>query len=575
MWMTTSLSWSRYAETLRRAMASLAIAAIASLASAGCLEDDTAWDQDAVGDQGFPIKNANPVAPTDLTGMVNVDGASGTCSGMMISETAALTAAHCVCTESYVGGNVCTRTATVRFRPSPSGQPGGSVTGSAVWHPGYNPSWLEGLIEHDLAVVTIPLGSMPSHVVPFRVASAYQPIGTQAMVAGFGYTGSDCSGPLGTLNWDLGAIDSYEDDGYTVAMQDDEWCGGDSGGAVLAADGTLSPNKLIGVISSTHPIWGTSKATATWSHHAWIMSQVIDPTDDLLWGGPGWAIWTTSDGTYLGGTSGAVNSQWGMIGAGDFNGDGWSDILWRHYLGDLHISLMREGTNFASFTYLPVPTNDWVIRAIADVNGDRIADLVFHNAYSGEVYVWTMGETGQPIGYGSLGIVTGGWRITGTGDFDHDGKADLFWTLRSPPASTQTAIWLLNGTSVAGYRSLSPATIPYTYSFKGIGSLRGTTYKDDIVWRNSDGTVLTWQYSWVSGSVISVSQVTTGWAGNEWDLRQVADISGDGISDYAWFRSSDRRVEGWLLNAYGGFGRSTFLGYADPGWTLRASGKFN
>jgi hypothetical protein len=573
--MTTSLTCSRHVEALRRVLASLALVTLTSVTSSGCLDDSTVAEDEDLGEVQSPIVNANPVAATDLTGMVKVSTWRGSCSGMMISETAALTAAHCVCSENYVGGNVCVPTATVSFRSSPSGQAGGSVAGSAVWHPGYNPSWLEGLIEHDLAVVTIPLGSMPSWVVPFRVASAYQPIGTRTMVAGFGLTGSDCSGPLGTLNWDLGAIDSYEDDGNVFAMQDDEWCPGDSGGAALVDDGTLSPSRLFGVISSKHPVTGTNKGTSTWSHYAWIMSQVIDPTDDLLWGGPGWAIWTTSDGTYLGGTSAAVSWDWGIVGAGDFNGDGWSDILWRNYNGTLRITLMREAMNFASFTDLPVPTNDWVIKAIADVNGDRIADLVWHNAYSGEVYVWTMGETGQPIGFGSLGFVTGGWTIAGTGDFNHDGRADLFWTLKSPPASTQTAIWLMSGTSVAGYRSLSQPTIPYTYSFKGIGRLSGSGSKDDIVWRNSDGTVLTWQYSSVSGSVINISQVTTGWAGTEWDLRQVADMTGDGISDLAWFRSTDRRVEGWVLNAGGTFGRSTFLGYADPGWSLRASGKFN
>ncbi|NVB79771.1 MAG: VCBS repeat-containing protein [Kofleriaceae bacterium] len=299
----------------------------------------------------------------------------------------------------------------------------------------------------------------------------------------------------------------------------------------------------------------------------------IDPTDDLVWGGPGWAIWTTVNGGYLAGTSDTVSSDWSIAGAGDFNGDGSSDILWRNYDGRLQIYLMHEAQYLSTVSLGWLPST-WVIKGTGDVNGDGIADIVFTHSSSNEVMTWLIGHNASVIGTGSMGFAAAGWVLSGMGDFNHDGKSDLFWTLRSPPAATQTKIWLLNGTTVTGYMNLSTPTIPYTYSFKGIGSLNDK-YKDDIFWRNSDGTFLTWRSTSISGSVVNISQVTTGWTGTEWDLKTVSDITGDGISDFVLLRASDLRVEGWVLNNSGGFVQSTLLGYTSPGWSLRAAGPFD
>jgi hypothetical protein len=375
------------------------------------------------------IRNVHPVSASDLPGMVTVfsnvvAGKTFACSGMVISETAILTAAHCVCTESYVGGNVCTNTSTVQFRPTPGGQPVPAVTGTAIYHPDYNPSWTGRHIENDIAVIRIPYGSRPPHAQPFKVVSTYEPIGTQLMVAGFGDMGTDCgTDSFGVLNWDTANIDSYEDDGGVMQMQTAEWCHGDSGGAVLLADGSTSPNKLTAVISSGNPDWWIGdKATSTWYHYSWIRQNAPDMDNTLV------PRFGEEEQLYSGLDFG-LPSTWEPI-SGDFNGDGRTDYA-RVGASGAWVFLAQLGGGFTQGFQVydglwfdqPSP---WQT-VTGDFNGDGRTDY----ARLGAGGAWVF--SGQPSGGFTQGfqVYQGGlnfglpssWEPI-TGDFNGDGIGD-------------------------------------------------------------------------------------------------------------------------------------------------------
>ena len=168
--------------------------------------------------------------------------------------------------------------------------------------------------------------------------------------------------------------------------------------------------------------------------------------------------------------------------SGDFNGDGKSDILWRHSSGEVHAWLMN-GTSRSSGGLLDDVDASWTVQGTGDFNGDGKADVLWRHS-SGLVYVWFM-NGGSIASAGSLGNVGSDWVIAGIGDFNGDGKADILWR----NASGIMYLWLIDGLRIIG--AGSPASVGPDWTFEGVGDFNGDG-KSDILWRNTSGLVYFW-----------------------------------------------------------------------------------
>jgi hypothetical protein len=87
----------------------------------------------------------------------------------------------------------------------------------------------------------------------------------------------------------------------------------------------------------------------------------------------------------------ALPANFQLAGAGDFDGDGHPDILWRNTSNGNNAVWLMNGTTMSSILNLPGLSNpDYHIGAVADYNGDGKTDIVWRNLTTGADAIWIM-----------------------------------------------------------------------------------------------------------------------------------------------------------------------------------------
>lgn len=111
-----------------------------------------------------------------------------------------------------------------------------------------------------------------------------------------------------------------------------------------------------------------------------------------------------------------MDVNWRIVGTGDFNRDGWPDLVWQHQAdGRIAVWKMRGTTLLEGDLLSPgqIADTDWKIRAVGDINGDDMPDLIWQHATTGEVAAWLMNGTTMMSGV-FIGLVPDtNWRIVG------------------------------------------------------------------------------------------------------------------------------------------------------------------
>jgi hypothetical protein len=166
------------------------------------------------------------------------------------------------------------------------------------------------------------------------------------------------------------------------------------------------------------------------------------------------------------------DTNWKIIHAADFNGDGKTDLLWRNEVnGQVYMMLMNGGAILSAGIVYSEPNLQWKVAAVGDYNGDGKADLLFRNEASGTLFQAQMNGlaiTSQAIIYQEPNI---GWKVLGA--WEYQGNGSLYpwksWTPAIPavrPSTTGFTYYVdgangintNNGKSpIAAYKTLAKA----------------------------------------------------------------------------------------------------------------------
>lgn len=260
-----------------------------------------------------------------------------------------------------------------------------------------------------------------------------------------------------------------------------------------------------------------------------------DGTSDILWRHTAIGInslWLSADTAKYVPVTAVTNLRWHVAGVGDLDGDGKADVVWRN--GMTGANTIWRSARSADYRPMTGVTNlNWEIAGVGDFDGDGNDDILWHNGATGASIVWKSADsTTRQI---MTPVTDQDWKIAGVGDFNGDGKADVLWRNGKTGANT---IWKsANSETQQGMSSVTnPAwVVANTGDFDGDGM-------EDVLWRHvTTGANIIWR-SANSTTYQPMTPVTD----MLWQIVGVGDFNGDGKSDVLWRNGSSGANTIWL-----------------------------
>jgi FG-GAP-like repeat len=253
-------------------------------------------------------------------------------------------------------------------------------------------------------------------------------------------------------------------------------------------------------------------------------------------------------------------------GGRDFTADGKSDIYWYGW-GDIHETMWTGTSTVGKFAEIGAEqvTGGYVPLG-GDFNGDGHDDVFWYGVGTAPDKFWlgdgtTFANTSILDSTGAAMAVNGYYSPI-VGDFDGDGRDDIFWYART---DSQDTVWY--GTANGRFAPKQPTNVSFTGYTPVSGDFDGDG-KTDIFWyAPGDGNDSIWQGSssrtFVTKAVKQVSGTYSPVAG---------DFNGDGKDDIFWYSGGSTGDTLWLST--GGF---TFQGVAETvnGLYVPIAGDYN
>ncbi len=239
-----------------------------------------------------------------------------------------------------------------------------------------------------------------------------------------------------------------------------------------------------------------------------------------------------------------------FVSVGDFNGDGFDDILRTNYAGQFFYDLSNGDGTFTAQD-LGFDAGTWDEMGTGDFSGNGIDDILLAdpNAYSdSDPNAGQLAYKEYNAGVSLINVYRDGWDMLATGNFGTasstspdappDAKADMLWQ------NTFTGIddkqyygfctWITDSSEDSYWRMIGAVRIE-EWDFLGVGDFNGDGTSDFAV-INSDGIVA---IGGVKNGTLSYWGVLNAVDTSEWRFAGTGDFNGDGTDDIAWCNSGN------------------------------------
>ena len=262
----------------------------------------------------------------------------------------------------------------------------------------------------------------------------------------------------------------------------------------------------------------------------------------------------------------AAGASGAAFAPSDFNGDARADLVWHNAgTGDVNVWLMNGLTLLpGSRTIGNAAPPDWHVFAVADFDGDGVSDVLLGNRATGSIVVWLMNGAGTRRVVGEVAqLDLGIWQFQGVGDLNGDARSDIVWRNL---ITGDVYVWMMNGLTIDPEGSGPIGSAPLAWTIAGIGDFDGDGCSD-LLWRNGDtGENAVW---FMKGAFVNDVGVLSTLDPSLWRVAGVGDLDGDLMSDIVWRNTLTGDVYVWLMEGLTRKPTSGFAGGAAPGvWTL-------
>ena len=142
---------------------------------------------------------------------------------------------------------------------------------------------------------------------------------------------------------------------------------------------------------------------------------------------------------------------WDLVGSGDLDGDGIADFVWRNESNGVIGYWIMGGDGQPAFwdTFPQQGSISWDLVGVGDFDGNGRSDILWMNIATRQLVVWYFEANLQldlPVGFFSSNGPSMS-HVAGVADYDNDGVVDILWALGG---ASSTEIWYLQTNTSGG-----------------------------------------------------------------------------------------------------------------------------